>query len=105
MQAGGGGVTMHWRQPDPLRWRNRFAWRPRLIGTQWIWLERYSYRLVPADEQAERHPLPGFYRPCWLEEFRCGGLTSWRLNIAPMSAMLPIARMWVRVGPRLRIVA
>jgi len=95
---------MRWREPDPYRWKNRYAIWPRHIGKHWIWLEWYSYRLVPGDEALRRYPWPPTLRPHWLEEFRSGSITAWRLSILPLP-MGPTPRLWVSVQPNLQLVA
>lgn len=95
-------------QRDPYRWRRRFAWRPRKIATQWIWLEWYARRLLKSEEVA---PLLsdlyaiGPLRLSWWEEFtiRRTGYTVWRETAMPL-AMCPPTHYWHRPPLKLKIV-
>lgn len=68
---------------DRYRWRRRFAWLPKAIGTKSIWLEQYAWREVPHDEA---QPVFKTYPPSWpVQEtreyvIRKSGYTAWRFS-------------------------
>jgi hypothetical protein len=95
---------MMWQIKKPTIWKQKFAWHPKRIGSVRIWLEKYEVRQVPSSEAIERY-IPLAMNPCWLEEFRHGGNSYWRLTTAPMSVVGGLMHEWVDVRPRLRVVA
>jgi hypothetical protein len=44
---------MRWRDRTG-EWMTSFAFLPRQIGDQWVWLERYQYRWTPEKMNEER---------------------------------------------------
>lgn len=61
---------MKWAAQDYYRWRFRFAFMPRQIGEQWIWLEYFEWRLMRPDEEMKIYKYPALYGP-WGGMTRC----------------------------------